>query len=290
MLLAEALAWVIPDSGGGYLTMRLLDPYHTRRRSGGKEKKVPREGEIHKNWPRWEQPTHPMVLPTLRPKKSGSRVALPWHARVFWTYRESRARCLDLPRRLPQHRRLWEAQEPAPLWVPVLLAVQSHSSEERRRCPPPPPQGRQLELAKAARHTAALLAGRREGRGEKREEGEKDDCPSPALINHPADQMSPLCTPGGDVPAHKGACSSSLTSAAEHCSCLSAPLYWNCARLLQLLPCAAHHPMSSEIRMILVWYNIWGDPKTPWWKLLISEKAVNNLSWTPSCNTAASHN
>lgn len=49
MLLAEAIAWAIPDSSGGYLAMRLLDPYHTRRNSGGNEKKVPKEREIHKD-------------------------------------------------------------------------------------------------------------------------------------------------------------------------------------------------------------------------------------------------
>lgn len=120
--------------------------------------------------------------------------------------------------------------------------------------PTHPPQGRQI-LAGAARHPAALLARRREGKRDRRRgrEGGKDGCPSPALINHPADQISLLCTPDGDVPAHKGAAALvlCLTSVAEHCFCLSAPLYWNSAQLLQLLPCATRQTRSSEIRMTL---------------------------------------
>lgn len=110
------------------------------------------------------------------------------------------------PRRRPQHLRLGEAKEPAPLRTGA-AQEQEHRGERGRR-----PQGRQIPTG-AASQRATLLAGRREGeereegskaggrRGEEgREEGGRDRGPSPSLINHPAD-----CTQDGDVRAHKGA-------------------------------------------------------------------------------------
>lgn len=133
--------------------------------------------------------------------------------------------------------------------------MQRHSSEDRRRYPPPsPPQGRQI-LAGAARHPAELLARREGKRGEKREGGREGRMAAP--LQHLSITLQikcPCCTlRRGGVPAHKGGAAPvlCLTSVAEHRSRLSAPLYWNSAQLLQLLPCAAPQTRSSEIRITL---------------------------------------
>ncbi|KAG3273071.1 hypothetical protein H1C71_031319 [Ictidomys tridecemlineatus] len=144
---------------------------------------------------------------------------------------------------------------------------------------------------------AALLEGKREGveREEERRSGGKrveggsegrDGGPSPALINHPRRSNVPAVHPGGGCTSpQRSRCSISLTSAVERRSRLSAPLAWNSAQLLQLLPWAAAWTRPSEIRMALSQFHFQGETKTTGWKLWTSKRAertASRPSWTPS--------
>lgn len=67
--------------------------------------------------------------------------------------------------------------------------------------------------------------GKQSGREQEEEEGGgRDSGPSPALINHPADQMSPLCTREGPVQAHRGAAAPFLRQAQRRAVHASRPL------------------------------------------------------------------
>lgn len=66
--------------------------------------------------------------------------------------------------------------------------------------------------------------GKEGGGGRRKERGREERRPPPARINHPADQMSPLCTREGDVPAHKGAAAPPLGRAPRSAARASRPL------------------------------------------------------------------
>lgn len=131
--------------------------------------------------------------------------------------------------------------------------------------------------------------GRRAGESKRRRrrEGQR---PLSRTYQSPRRSNVPAVHPGGGCTSpQRSRCSISLTSAAERCSRLSAPLAWNSAQPLQLPPSAAAWTRSSEIRMAPGRYHIRREPKTTGWKLWTSERAASPLSWTPS-GRAASHN
>lgn len=111
----------------------------------------------------------------------------------------------SFPRRRPQHRPAGRRGSRHSLGP-----VRPGAGAPRRARAAPPRAGRS-PLERLATGQRFWQEAGREPRGRREEErgpgrgGGRDGRPSPALINHPADQMSPPCTREGDVAAHKEA-------------------------------------------------------------------------------------
>lgn len=111
---------------------------------------------------------------------------------------------------------------------------------------PHPRAGRSL-LEQLATQQRCWQEGGKEGEG-KEEEGREGWLPLFCTYQSPCRSKVPAVHSGGGCTSpQRSRCSSSLTRAAEHCSRLLAPLYWNSAQPL----CAAPQTRSSEIGMSL---------------------------------------
>lgn len=167
------------------------------------------------------------------------------------------------PRRRPQHRPAGRRGSRGSRGSRHSLGRHGPGAGARRRARAAPPRAGRSPLERLATGQRFWQEAGREPRGRREEErgrgggGEAGTAAPLRTYQSPCRSNVPAVRPGGGCSSpQRSRRSISLTSAAERCSRLSAPLAWNSAQPLQLRPWAAARTRCSEMRMAPGRYQI----------------------------------